>query len=135
MTQAKGKPILYLDFDGVIHQYSSAWVDAQTITDDVTPGFFEWAEAAAKYFHLVVYSSRSKEPGGIDAMLNWLQAQHAEWWNKKGRLMECMPFNIEFAHEKPAAFLTIDDRALTFKGDWQEFDPIVLMKFRPWNRL
>jgi len=128
------KPILCIDFDGVIHAYTSAWVDALTITDDVTPGFFEWAEQAAKYFTLVIYSSRSKQPGAIDAMMAWFYDQRKKWRAQGGMHAIDAPLTFEFAHEKPAAFLTIDDRCVRFEGDWSKLDPQSLRTFRPWNR-
>jgi hypothetical protein len=127
------KPILCLDFDGVIHSYTSPWVDARTIPDPVVPGFFKWAVEAEKHFNLVIYSSRSKDLGAIDAMRKWLSEQ----WEATMSWVGGVPYpKFEFAHEKPKAFLTLDDRGLNFKGDFedQELDPGKLREFKPWNR-
>jgi hypothetical protein len=127
------KPILCLDFDGVIHSYNSPWTNDTEIADDVTSGFFEWAERASRIFRLVIYSSRSKNPEAVMAMEDWLFKQWGKWEPVKGMKFK-NTIEFEFAHEKPAAFLTIDDRALTFHGDWSEFDPEKLISFRPWNK-
>lgn len=113
-------PILCLDFDGVIHDYRRGWQDGE-IYGDLTPGFWEWAVEAQKYFQLVVYSSRSKDKNGELDMTRWLIDQG---WPDV--------IKLTFAHEKPPAFLTIDDRALTFKGNWADFDPQGLRDFKPW---
>ena len=42
--------------------------------------------------------------------------------------------NIRFPTQKPAAFLTIDDRAVCFEGDWSALDPAMLAAFKPWNK-
>ncbi len=130
------KPILCIDFDGVIHSYDRGWQDGQ-IYGYVVPGFFEWAERAKEHFHLVIYSSRSKTEEGVIAMGQWLPEQRRRWriatrFPNDGPA----PTEFEIAHEKPAAFLTIDDRAICFKGDWSamELDPLVMRAFRPWNQ-
>ncbi len=128
------KPILCLDFDGVIHKYDSPWTDTETISDDVTDGFFEWAEQAAEHFTLVIYSSRSKSEKAIAAMQFWMYAQRKKWRAKGGMHTIEAPLSFEFASEKPAAFLTIDDRAIQFDGDWSKLNPENLRAFKPWNK-
>ncbi len=125
------KPILCLDFDGVIHSYERGWQGGE-IYGDVTPGFFEWAQEARKLFTLVIYSSRSKSDDGVKAMGLWMHGQINKW-QAAGGVRDGEPLSFEFAHEKPPAFLTIDDRALTFNGSWSGFDPTVLRAFKPWN--
>jgi hypothetical protein len=130
------KPILCIDFDGVIHSYERGWQDGE-IYGTVVPGFFEWVEAVKPHFRLVVYSSRSKTEDGLLAMGTWLDKQRRAWLVASG-LPNDSPkaTELEFVHEKPAAFLTIDDRALTFYGDWYDdsFWPEKLLEFKPWNQ-
>lgn len=113
-----GRPILCLDFDGVLHWYRKGWRSANIIDDEPVPGAQEFVRQAQEYFQVVIYSSRNHQPGGIEAMRAWLQ--------KYG-----FP-ELAFAEEKPKAFVTIDDRALTFTGAWP--DPAELRSFEPWTR-
>ena len=132
------KPILCLDFDGVIHGYHDGWKDG-TIYGEVTPGFFEWALEAQKHFALVVYSSRSKTDEGRDAMRKWLTEKklirtglYVHDANEPQRPEGYL--RLELAYHKPPAFLTIDDRGLTFTGSWDDFSPEKLLAFIPWNK-
>ena len=114
---------LCLDFDGVIHSYTSGWKGVDVITDPPVPG----AQAAierylAAGFTVVIYSSRSKDPKGILAMREWMEHYFTPEVTER----------LTFAHEKPAAFLTIDDRAICFKGQWPSVDEIKL--FKPWYK-
>lgn len=120
------KPILCVDFDGVIHSYSSGWQGVDRVDDPPVPGAIEWLAEATKHFKVVIYSSRSSQRGGIAAMTRWM-AQHA------GKHLEVLTM-VEFAAEKPAAFLTIDDRAIQFEGNWSKLDPQQLLDFKPWNK-
>lgn len=133
MSTAKGRTIC-LDFDGVVHQYNQPWQGATVIPDDVTPGFFEWADAAAEHFDLVIYSARSKEPGGREAMMAWLYEQRRKWREAGGTSVATWPVAFDFPTGKPQAVIYIDDRALRFDGDWSAIDPKALLAFKPWNK-
>ena len=130
-----GKPILCIDFDGVIHSYERGWQGGD-IYGTVTPGFFEWATMANGFFKLTIYSSRSKTAEGRTQMWGWLKNQWGQWAHRPGFLLrECdiRYTDFEFANEKPPAFLTIDDRAICFDGDWSKLSPVGLLTFKPWN--
>lgn len=121
-----------IDFDGVIHSYERGWQEG-VIYGTFVPGFMAWAIEASKTFDLVIYSSRSKTLDGIEAMKMWMHKELRE------RLMpeEASQFIalFTFASEKPAAWITIDDRAITFTGKWDapELTPDAIMNFKPWN--
>lgn len=124
------KPILCIDFDGVIHSYEKGWQNG-AIYGTPTPGFWDWAMEAEKLFKLVVYSSRSKDKSQRHAMEAWMRHH---WRIDTSLPLSTMP-TFEFAAEKPAAFLTIDDRAIKFNGSWRTFDlePAKMLAFKPWN--
>lgn len=131
------KPILCLDFDDVVHSYDRGWQD-DSIYGTVVPGFFEWAAVARDRFTLVIYSSRSKITEGRAAMKIWLGQQLITWKAEPNvRAATVPPYldDFEFAHEKPSAFLTIDDRAIRFTGVWNHpmYSPDALLAFKPWN--
>jgi hypothetical protein len=121
-----GKPILCLDFDGVIHSYKSGWQGVDQIPDPPVPGVFEWIANALHIFELHVYSSRSSEVAGRHAIISYI-SKHA------GAMLAN---SLYYPTEKPRAFLTIDDRCVRFDGNWldPQFDPNILREFMPWYR-
>ena len=133
MTRAQKKPILCVDFDGVIHSYTSPWVDEATILDPPVPGALKWLWKAIEWFDVQIYSSRSKNPEGIAAMKDWLQIHAIHHWGDIDFAREFVGA-LSFPTQKPAAFLTIDDRAIAFEGDWNELNPADLLDFKPWNK-
>ena len=153
MARRAFRPLLAIDFDGVIHSYERGWQDG-TIYGDMTAGFWVWAERASMAFTLVVYSSRSKTLEGRQAMRQWMEFQ----WSKR-----CLQAGVQgvtlhdddrltvteagaettgsgpriefqFAAEKPAAWLTIDDRCVRFDGNWDDpiLSPDIMLGFKPW---
>lgn len=128
MGGAMNKPILCLDFDGVIHSYTSGWKGADIISDPPVPGALAFIEVATEHFRVAIFSSRSNQEGGLGAMQRWL-ATHA---HHKTIEIDHWLTKIEWPTEKPAAFVTIDDRALTFDGTWPDIE--TLKAFTPWNK-
>lgn len=120
-----GKPILCMDFDGVIHSYKSGWKGAEIIPDDPVDGVFDWMRRAMEKFEIHVYSSRSQELLGRAAMHTYIKSYAPDIVDE-----------LVFSDIKPRAFLTIDDRAILFDGNWKSpyFDPDLLINFKPWYK-
>ena len=130
--RAPRRPILCLDFDGVLHSYTSGWQGASVVSDPPVPGAIDFLREAVGHFRVAVLSSRSHQPGGGQAMREWLGrhiiaaepdvvTQDPPWFAA-----------IEWPTEKPPAHVTLDDRAVTFTGEWPPLDE--LLAFRPWNK-
>lgn len=154
-----GKPILCLDFDGVVHSYTSGWKGVEFVADPPVPGALEFIVKALPHFEVHIFSSRSGQRGGRAAMKNWLLNQYLglsrakasapEWWvrhvDQEGILNDgvwpeaasrsayrLVHAELRWPSEKPPAFVTIDDRAITFDGTWPSID--WLLNFKPWNK-
>lgn len=80
------KPILYLNFDGVIDSYTSGWKGADVIPDQPVPGAIAFIIDAVGVFEVHIFSSRSGIDGGenvksgICAMQDWLHKWVIEFW-------------------------------------------------------
>lgn len=132
----KRKPILCVDFDGVIHSYTSGWHGARNIPDKPMPGAINWLKSLIPvgddvnhfdtlndhHFQVAIFSSRSRYLGGRRAMRKYL----LRWGMSKYQLEY-----IKFPLMKPPAFLLIDDRAFQFKGKFpSEWEMSVFKPFR-----
>lgn len=164
MKAARRKPTLTLDFDGVIHGYDSGWKGAHVIPDAAVPGAGVYLLKAVQHFDLAIFSSRSRSLRGRRAMKLYVRAllwdtcmevgvaelANAAWAAANGKPPEWIPWTaydvrdqadqifraIKWPWFKPAALMTIDDRALTFNGNWDDpaYSPEAIKKFRPWNK-
>lgn len=133
------KPILCLDFDGVLHSYASGWKGADVIPDPPVEGAIEFILAALDRFEVHIFSSRTNQEGGRLAMGRWLTAAIKDHFWKLGDNQHAASYKaglhmaaINWPTEKPPAMVTIDDRAITFTGVWPEIDE--LLAFQPWNK-
>jgi hypothetical protein len=129
------KPILCVDFDGVIHSYTSGWKGETIIPDPPVKGALRWLWEATEWWNVQIYSSRSKSLEARQAMKNWmLKYSLTEFGEDHPMSGGTELYPIDFAHEKPSAFLTIDDRAICFEGDWHDLNAADLLGFKPWNK-
>ena len=119
------KRSICIDFDGVLHAYTSGWQGIHVAADPPVPGALTWLREliGAQDIQPCIYSSRSKDPRGKACMINWLY--------NHGMSMDEVA-QLAFPTEKPAAWLTIDDRAICFEGTFPRLD--VIRAFKPWNK-
>lgn len=95
-----------LDFDGVIHSYRSGWCGAEVIPDPPIHGTKEAIARLRTRFRVVVHSARCATEAGHEAVQAWLI---------KHQLVV-----DEVCRFKPPATIYVDDRAVPFRGDWQQ---------------
>jgi len=147
------KPILCLDFDGVLHEYTSGWEGARTISDMPVNGAMEFLLDSLEHFDVAILSSRSHRLFGRWAMKRWLRMCLEGWFDACLERAYLPPFYdpamgtheeerrgwartvvrmIRWPKHKPPALLTIDDRAITFTGEWPSMEEI--KAFKPWNK-
>lgn len=110
-----------IDFDGVIHAYTSGWQGPREIPDPPVPGALEAVEAYLDAgLQVAVYSSRSKSAEAWKAMRGWLRHYG-------------FPLDrIETPTQKPPAQLYIDDRGFHFQGKFPSVE--FIRTFKPWNK-
>lgn len=115
---------ILVDFDGVIHQYNHGWCGIDKILEPPVPGAIDWlTHMIDSGYHVCIYSARSRDPAGIGAMMDAL----FRWGMSSAHISK-----IDFPITKPAAFLTIDDRAICFQGTFPTTDEIEA--FQPWYK-
>ena len=103
-----------IDFDGVLHLYSKGWNGGE-IYDPPVPGAKEAMEKLKEAGHtLYIFSTRSnkifRKNDPVDhnkAMKKWLEEHE-------------IPFDKMWTFGKPMADVFIDDRAIGFRGYWEE---------------
>lgn len=125
------RKLICVDFDGVLHSYTSGWKGADVISDPPVPGAMEWLVEMthSDELDIHIYSSRSGQIGGIAAMQAYLIrhiSEDVEW----ARLVVLNI--IKWPTEKPPAHLSIDDRGFCFVGKFPSKEE--MLSFKPWNK-
>jgi hypothetical protein len=112
-----------IDFDGVIHSYTSPWQGPVVISDPPVPGALD---AVIGYLsaglNVIIFSTRCSTTGGVNSMKEWFQK-----WE-----FNCIDM-LEFTDTKPTiASLFIDDRGYHFTGTFPSVE--FCKTFKPWNK-
>ena len=159
---AKRKPIICLDFDGVLHSYTSGWKGPRTIPDSPVEGWLDFLVLATMVSgcRVAVFSSRGSYWFGRWAMKRWIRHHafkhffalkpsdpdtpahklvkniHADTWEPwlqaSREAVRVLVSQIEFPRHKPPAVVSIDDRAVRFLGHFDR--PETYLKLKPWNK-
>jgi hypothetical protein len=95
-----------LDFDGVLHSYRSGWCGADVIPDPPIHGTRESVALLRQQYRVVVSSSRCHTPEGRQAVRTWLEKHQIAV--------------DEVCEHKPPAYVYVDDRAVRFRGNWDD---------------
>jgi hypothetical protein len=95
-----------LDFDGVVHSYRSGWRGAPVIPDPPIHGTAEAIARLRQQYRVVIYSARCRSAEGRRAIEAWLRKHQIEV--------------DEVCDHKPPALVYVDDRAIPFRGDWNQ---------------
>jgi len=111
-----------LDFDGVLHSYTTRWTKAEEIHDGPVEGALKavWSYID-EGIDVCIYSARARSSSGTGAIWDWLEKH------------EFPTSDLQVTSIKPAASIYVDDRSYLFTG--LNFpSPKQVRDFRPWNR-
>lgn len=114
-----------IDFDGVLHSYTSKWTKASEIHDGPVEGALEFVHSLLETgWIVVIHTSRAAEIDGAVAVRRWL-VHHGFPHHR-----------MQISQFKPPAAVYLDDRAVRFEGDFEEASLLINNKrYRtPWNR-
>ena len=103
----KFTPNVAVDFDETLHPYNKGWQGVTPDDEPPTRGARDFLAACKAHgWEVTVFSVRAGEPGGEEAIRNWLTKY------------DLIQYIDRITHEKPHAFAYVDDRAVPFTGNW-----------------
>jgi hypothetical protein len=122
-TEKLAYPSISLDFDGVVHAYTSQWTIPEEIRDEPVPGAIEFIrELLVNKVGVAINSVRNQHAMAVAAMVKWLV---------KNGLNLSEVLEIQFPIFKPKCKVYIDDRAFRFDGTFPKVSDLLGLK--TWN--
>lgn len=119
-----GRYSIAVDFDGVIHSYTTPWVAAHVIPDPPVEGAIRWLDEMAQKFDIVIFTTRAKTWRGRRAVRRWLY-EEAYYLHE---------YDIKITAKKPPCLIYLDDRAYRFEGPGTFPSAKQIHAARPWNK-
>lgn len=108
-----------VDFDGVIHSYTSGWLGADVIIDPPVDGAIEWLNKIVKKFNVVILTTRGNQGNANEVIMKYLIDN-----GYSGP-------ELLVTNEKVASIIYIDDRGWRFTGS--NFPSVNdIYKAKPW---
>lgn len=108
MSGEAWSPRIVVDFDGVLHSYTSGWQGPTVIPDPPVEGAQAFVACMlGAGWDVVVCSTRAEQSDGEHAIRKWLAAHEFPVY-----------LATRIYHGKPPALVYLDDRALRFDGAW-----------------
>ena len=127
------RAMVLVDFDGVIHSYTSGWKGADVIPDEPVPGAIYWLGNMVQYsdYDIGIFSARNHQEGGPEAIRAYLMDNICEIYGLEDGTEIVKRIKIVM-DKPPEAIVLLDDRAMTFRGTFPSI--IELQNFKPWYK-
>ena len=119
----ESKLTIAVDFDGVIHSYTSGWKGAEIISDPPVDGAIDWLNKIVSDYDVVILSTRGDQENSNEAVKTWLRENGYTG-----------PDLLITSHKVPA-LIYLDDRAIRFTGPGSFPTKEDIFNARPWNKL
>ncbi len=105
---------LAIDFDGVIHTFDKGWYDG-TCYGEPIEGSLEAIKNLSKKYNIIIFSSKAlPDRPLVDGKTG---KQLISEWLKKHDIIQYID---DITYYKPRAEYYIDDKAITFKNNWEQ---------------
>lgn len=118
--------VIAIDLDGCIVSYKNGWI-GENIFGELIPGSKEKIHyLKSKGYKIIIYTSRLATKELEKYLLDngiWFDAINENPWHE---------YKQKGDKRKVIADIYIDDRAITFKGNWNEI-PGLVENFKPWE--
>lgn len=123
-----------IDFDGVLHSYTSGWQGKSNIPDAPNPGAIDFLRDLIAHPRIepIIWTSRVHVGTALHEATEASNARVAicEWLLTHGLTREEVD-QLKITNDKPPAVLIIDDRAFKFEGLFPSVE--FIEDFQPWT--